>query len=88
MYEFVDEVDRYKVQTEYWDFLESEEEDVKKAIKKLQGIIKKDPNFFDPYVTLAEYYQYAGEDEEAFSIMKEGCDRAMDMVVRKGKFPD
>ena len=88
MYEFVDKVDRYEVQTAYWDFLESEEEDAKKAIKKLKDIIKKDPDFFDPYVTLAEYYQYVSDDDKAFSVMKKGYDRAMDMVVHKGKFPD
>ena len=88
MYEFVDEADRYDVQTAYWDFLESEEEDLKKAIKTLKNLIKKDPNFFDPYVTLSEYYEYAGDDMESFNILKEGYERAMKMVIHKGRFPD
>jgi len=88
MYEFVDEADRYEVQTAYWDFLESEEEDAKKAIKALKKIIKKDPDFFDPYVTLSEYYEYAGDDMESFNILKEGYERAMKMVIHKGRFPD
>ena len=88
MYEFVDEIDRYEVQTVYWDFLESEEQDIQKGIKALKKIIKKDPNFFDPYVTLSEYYAYAEDDMQSFNILKEGFERAMKMVMHRGKFPD
>ena len=48
MYEFVDEVDRYEIQTKYWDFLESKEKNAPKAIKTLKGLIKKDPDFSIP----------------------------------------
>ena len=88
MYEFVDEIDRYEVQEEYWDFLESEEQDIQKGIKALKKIIKKDPDFFDPYVTLSEYYAYAKDDMQSFNILKEGYERAMKMVMHRGKFPD
>jgi hypothetical protein len=41
----------------YWEFIESEDaEHIEKSIKILKGIIKKDPDYFDPYITLHEYY--------------------------------
>ncbi len=42
MYEFIDETDRFEVQGAYWDFLESEEENPKKAIMALKQMIEKD----------------------------------------------
>lgn len=88
MYEFIDDADRYEVQTVYWDFLESAEEDPKKAIKALKKMIKQDANFFDPYITLSEYYAISGDHQESFNILKTGYELAMKMVLKRGKFPD
>jgi len=87
MYEYVDK-DRFDMQELYWDFMEKGEEDIEKGIKALKKIIKKDPNFFETYVILAEYYDAKGADADAFSTLKEGYDRAMSLIMPKGKFPD
>lgn len=87
MYEYVDK-DRYEVQQFYWDFMEREETNIAKGIKKLKKIIQKDPDFFDSYVVLAEYYDAKGADEDAFEIIKEGYERAMNLMMPQGRFPD
>jgi len=88
IYEFID-VDRFKVNEMYWDFLESpESEDVKKSIKILKDIIKKDPDYFDPYITLHEYYLENTENKKAFEILSKGYQKAMNLIVKKDRFPD
>ncbi len=87
-YTFYDK-DRFKVNEMYWDFLESgEAEDIKKSIKILKNIIKKDPDFFDPYVTLHEYYLEDEEKHKAVQILQEGYRRAIDLIMLDGRFPD
>ena len=87
-YIFVDK-SRYKVQEKYYDFLESKEsEDIKKSIKFLQHLIEMDPNFFDSYITLSEYYYLNGEIEKAEEIIIEGYIRAMKKVMKGTHFPD
>ena len=87
-YEFIDK-DRFEVNELYWEFLESEaSEDIAKSIKILRSIIKKDPNYFDPYITLHEYYLANDEGEKAFDILSLGYERAMKLIVHNDKFPD
>ena len=88
VYEFIDK-DRFKVNEIYWEFIESEEaEDVEKSIIILKKIIKKDPDYFDPYITLHEYYLEKKETQKAFEILAVGFQRAMELVELNEKFPD
>ncbi len=87
-YEFIDR-DRFEVSELYWEFLESPEvDDVKKSIKALKSMIKKDANFFDPYITLHEYYLMDRDFKKAIEIMEKGFKRAIDLIDSNGRFPD
>jgi len=88
VYEFIDK-DRFKVNKMYWEFIESEDaEDIEKSISILKNIIKKDPDYFDPYITLHEYYLENTEPDKAIVVLVEGYDRAMDLIMLDGEFPD
>ena len=87
MYEFIDD-ERFEVEELYYDFMESENQDVTKGIKELKSMIQKDPNFFDPYIVLYDYYHADNKPMLAFDILKNGYNRAIKMIVKKGKFPD
>ena len=88
VYEFIDK-DRFAVNEMYWKFIESEEtEDVEKSIIILKKIIKKDPDYFDPYIALHEYYLEKKETQKAFEILAVGFQRAMELVELNEKFPD
>jgi len=87
-YEYIDR-DRFEVNEMYWEFIESEDaEDIEKSIKILKGIIKKDPDYFDPYITLHEYYLANDESNKAIATLVDGYDRAMNLVMIDGEFPD
>ena len=87
-YEFVDN-DRFEVSEAYYEFLESPEaDDYKKSETILLSLIKKDPDFFDTYTVLHEYYLNDGKGTKAFNLMAKGHERAMKLVLRDGKFPD
>jgi len=87
-YEFID-IDRFEANEMYWDFLESGiVNDFKKSIEKLKKIIKKDPDFFDPYISLYEYYLFDKEPKKALDILTKGYERAMDRILDRGRFPD
>ena len=87
-YEFIDK-DRFEVNELYWEFIESPEaDDVKKSIKALKGMVKKDADYFDPYITLHEYYLMDRDFKNAIKIMEEGFKRAIDLIDNNGRFPD
>ncbi len=87
-YEFIDR-DRFEVNEMYWEFIESEDaEHIEKSIKILKDIIKKDPDYFDPYITLHEYYLANNESNKAIVALVDGYDGAMDLVMPDGEFPD
>ena len=87
-YEFIDE-DRFEVNEMYFDFLESPvQNDIKKSIKALKAMIKKDKNFFDPYITLYENYLMDRDFKNAIKIMEQGFQRSIDLIDKDGKFPD
>ena len=88
-YEFID-IDRFEVSEEYYEFLESPEaDDYKKSEKILLKLIKLDPDFFDTYTVLHEYYLNNGKGTKAYNLMQKGYERAMNLVLNKnGKFPD
>ena len=86
-FEFIDK-DRFDVNEMYWDFLESGiVDDLKKSIKKLKEIIRKDPDFFDPYITLHEYYFAENRTKDAFEILGTGYERAMKLISMTGRLP-
>ena len=88
IYEFIDK-NRFEVNEMYWNFLDSGiGSDSIKSIKKLKEIIKKDPNFFDPYITLHEYYFSENKAKEAFEILTKGYGRAMKLIFKRDRFPD
>ncbi len=87
MYEFID-IDRYEVHESYFDFIESNEENLTNGITALKDIIKKDPDFFDPYITLSDHYYAKRKPVEAYGIIKTGYGRAMKLIINKGRFPD
>jgi len=87
-YEFID-MDRFEVSEMYFEFLESPvRNNTKKSIKALKAMIKKDPNFFDPYITLHEYYLMERDFKKAIKTMEDGYHRAMQLIEHKGSFPD
>lgn len=87
-YEFIDR-DRFKVNELYWEFLESPvADDVKKSVKALKSMIAKDADYFDPYITLHEYYLMDGDYKKAIKIMEDGFKRAIDLIDNDGRFPD
>jgi len=87
-YEFIDR-DRFNVNELYWEFLRSPEaDDVKKSIKALKSMIVKDANYFDPYITLHEYYLMDGDYKKAIKTIEDGFKRAIDLVDNNGRFPD
>jgi len=86
--EFVDKP-RYYVKDEYYDFLDSKDsENIKKSIKILEKMIQKDPNFFDPYISLAEYYYMDNEAKKAEEIILKGYSKAIQLITKDGKFPE
>jgi len=88
-YEFVDEVNRYEVIDEYHNFLESSDsQDIQKGIKKCKALIKKDPDFFDTYALLHEYYAMNNEMSKSVEILNKGFVRAMKLIGADVRFPD
>ncbi|MDF1880003.1 hypothetical protein JHD50_01595 [Sulfurimonas sp. MAG313] len=87
--EYID-MDRFEVNETYWNFLESPtSKDVKKSIKSLKDIIKKDPDYFDPYITLHEYYIADKDVEKAFKILSQGYYKAVALISDKNdEFPE
>ena len=86
--EFNDQ-DRYEATEAYWNFLESKAaDDPKKSITELKKIIEKDPDFYDPYISLYEYYMDVGNARRAFETMQKGYKRAMRRLAPQGVFPD
>jgi len=87
LYEFIDK-DRLEVQEVYWDFTESTDTDIGKGIQKLKGMIKKDPDFFDAYTSLADLHLVNENPEAMYKVLKDGYNRAMKLIIKRGKFPD
>jgi tetratricopeptide (TPR) repeat protein len=87
-YEYID-MDRFEVNEMYWEFIASEDaEHITNSIKILKKIIKKDPDYFDPYITLHEYYHLNNESVKAYESLGKGYQRALRLIIRDGRFPD
>ena len=54
----------------------------------LKNILRQDPDFFDTYTVLHEYYLNYGKGSKAYNLMQKGYDRAINLVLNKnGRFP-
>jgi len=85
---FID-IDRFKVAEIYWDFLESAAaDDTEESIVALKKIIKKDPDYFDPYISLYECYMDMHDTKNAVEILQQGYRRSMDLIAAEGIFPE
>jgi len=78
----------HKLMTKYYDLLEQE-----LSNRRLQGemekLIKKDPDFYDPYIILADILETQRKRAEARSLLTKGFRWAMKRIVdNKGNFPE
>ncbi|MFZ2455936.1 MAG: ATP-dependent protease [Candidatus Altiarchaeia archaeon] len=85
---------------EYADERREEERSFHKACEKYEGypealskamrkIIKKDPDYYDPYLTLHGVYNGTGRKKEAEYILDEAYNRAVKLITDdKGEWPD
>lgn len=83
--EFIGE--KPKGMLKYYDLLESGSgtEELKREMKRL---IKENPDFFDPYLTLADILEEEEKYLKAEEVLKKAYSRAMNLIVDKnGNFP-
>lgn len=73
-----------KLMTKYYDLIETGY-----GAEELKKIIKQEPDFFDPYLSLAEILDEDEKPEEAYDIRKEAFRRAMLKIVdQQGNWPE
>jgi len=85
---FVD-ADRFEITEQYWAFLESEvADDPQQSIAALKKIIKKDPDYYDPYISLYEYYMDVQDTKNAVDILQKGYERVMKRLAPHDIFPE
>jgi tetratricopeptide (TPR) repeat protein len=86
--EFIDKdhriaMDFYDIQEEY------NEENTAATIKKLNALIEKEPDFFDPYLLLYQILNYEEKQQEAEKFLNTAYERALKKIVDKdGNWPD
>jgi len=84
--EFLDK--KHSVMMKYYDTLEFSRSD-KQLKREMKSLIEKDPNFYDPYITLAEILFSESKDKEAGALLENGYQLAMTRIVDvKGNFPE
>lgn len=83
--EFID--NDHLVMTDYYDLMEKNLPDTKLK-KELEILIKKDPDFYDPYSVLATVIIREGKYDKGMSLLKTAFERAIVRIVDKdGNFP-
>lgn len=83
--EFIDQ--DHAVTGEYYNIIE-ESQPVKKMILRMTMLIERDPDYYAPYMTLADLYQDLDEIEKSYELHKVAYRRAMHRIVdHKGNFP-
>jgi len=87
MNKYID-IDRLEVNKLYKEFLENTKEDIDKNIEILEDIIEKDPDFFDSYLTLHDYYVSNSDLEKASKILGRGYERVLKLIIKDDIFPD
>jgi len=56
---------------------------------ELEKLIKKDPDFFDSYLTLFQILESEGRPSEAMKVLDEAYKRAINLITdKKGEWPD
>lgn len=79
----------HSVMTDYYDFLDSDNNTPAKTEKKMMEFIKTDPAFLDPYLILFEFYQNKKEVEKAREILDQAYQIAIKTIAdRKGIWPE
>jgi len=86
--EFIDR--EHEVMDEYYELCEIYNGRNTKSIKKrLKELIKKDPNFLDPYLFLYELLQYENKFSQAEKLLDEAYKRAIRLITdEKSEWPD
>jgi tetratricopeptide (TPR) repeat protein len=79
MKEFIDI--EHSVQEEFNLLMDLDLKDITWIIKKLQELIKEDPNYFDPYVYLHKLYLELENFFESEKILLEGYNRALQLIL-------
>jgi len=79
MKEFIDI--EHSVQEEFDLLMDLELKDITRIIKKLQELIKEDPNYFDPYVYLHKLYLELENFSESEKVLLEGYNRALKLIL-------
>ena len=58
-------------------------------IPKLKKLVETDPNFFDPYISLAELYYSINQFDKVNTLINQASERALKRIVdKKGAWPD
>ena len=84
--EFIDE--RHPVQQEYYMIMDSTSSDQEKK-GKLRKLIKKDPNYFDPYIELYTILAQEEKIEEAEKLLEEAYQKAIETITdEEGHWPE
>ncbi len=87
MREFIDH--QHKIIDKYLDVADGAEPDETKMIAKLQKFIKEDPEFYDPYTWLANYYLKKGNIVKSRKLITEAYTRArLRILDDMGRWPD
>lgn len=77
-----------KLMSQYYDLIEADPKP-EELIKVLKKMIRKDPDFFDPYLALAGTLDEKEEPDKAYDIRKEAFRKAMLKIVdKKGNWPE
>ncbi len=87
-YVFIDK-ERFESNETYWDLMHDDSlKSEGRLIAALEGMVAKEPDFFDPYISLYELYLEQRDTQSATDILNAGFQRAMERVTREGRFPD
>lgn len=86
--EFVDQV--RPIQGKYYELMERFDTIKRQsAINALKRLIKKDPDFLEPYIILSEMHLEKGRVRKAFQILNEAYERAINLITDKeGNWPE
>ena len=84
-------VDKYRpVEVTYYEMMDSSDfassRDMEREVRK---IIKKDPDYLDPYLLLYEVYQEEGKFNTAEEILNQAYNRAIELITdENGNWPE
>jgi len=83
--EFIDK--DHKVMSEYYDLMEARPK-LPILKKKMQSLIKRDPDFFDSYSVLADILLQEGKIKESDNLVIQAYERAVRRIAdKKGNWP-